>query len=60
METSIVIDLNNDEFQESLQGLAWILRGIADNIDRGKLPMDTQWLVDSNGNRVGTWKLINR
>ncbi len=57
METSIVIDLDNDEFSEGLDGLAFILRQLADNIDKGNLPMDSMWIMDRNGNRVGTWKL---
>lgn len=57
MKTSIVIDLDNAEFEESLQGLSDILRGIADDIDFGELPMDTKWILDTNGNKVGTWKL---
>ncbi len=60
MKTSIVIDLDNDEFAEGLDGLAFILRGIADDIDFGELPMDTKWIMDSNGNKVGTWKLTNK
>ena len=57
METSIVINLDNDEFAEGLDGLAFILRQLADNIDRGNLPMDSMWIMDRDGNRVGTWKL---
>ena len=65
MKTSIAIDLDNDEFSEGLDGLAFILRQLADNIDRGNLPTNSytdiespvMWIMDRNGNRVGTWKL---
>jgi len=56
-ETNIVVNLENDDFAENLDGLAFILRQLADNIDRGNLPMDTMWIMDRNGNKVGTWKL---
>lgn len=57
METSIVINLDNEDFQEGLSGLSFILRQLADNVDRGNLPMDSMWVMDRIGNRVGTWKL---
>lgn len=57
MKTSIAINLDNAEFEESLQGLADILRNIASDIDFGDLPMSSKAIMDTNGNRVGTWKL---